>query len=525
MPGPRPNILFITTDDTNHEMLGPPFGQAHTPRIGRLASEGVRATRFHAVSTVCTPSRYAWLTGHYAGRCPEAGFRAGIAEGEPSCITWNTRIDPERERCIGHLLQDAGYRTGWVGKNHTSPVGPRWELGADADPADPTVATVLAERYAAQQATVRACGFEEVEGLIIGNPDNLPVTALQAHNLDWMAHHAVRFLDQASGDDRPFFLNLAATTLHGPHHDHAGIRADPRITPAGYREEHLDDLLPRDTIAARLEAAGVPVDHLTIGALWTDDLVGRVLDRLEALGLAENTLVIYSADHGNHRLGRCFGKATCYHAGAHIPFVARWPGTLPAGTTCDALLQNVDLVPTCLALAGAEAPTDLVCDGVDMLSALRGDASPPREHWYTEFGYARAVGDGRWHYIAVRPPSRLVATMRDGDSDLAFDYAGGNRGGGMLQYRAYPHYWEPDQLYDLERDPDQQHNLVDDPAAQPRLQELRSALARITATFPDPFELERVDPWLHSEAYRELAAATTVAKDPNEYYWYREGAY
>lgn len=518
----KPNVVCFITDDTDFSMLGYSGGSVLTPHIDAIARQGVHCRRFYTAAPVCTPSRYVYLTGHYAGRCPAEHFRKSWPENEPHCITWNTDLIPEKEPCLGHALQQAGYTTGYVGKWHAGPG--RGKLGLeswapDADPADPEVDARLKAEQEVLAEQMRRNGFDYAARLFWNNPDNLPLRKLQNHNNDWIAKGALDFLDQSAADEKPFFLYVATTTIHGPSHI-LSVLSDPRLTPAGFCDDHLDCLPPRASILRRIEdAPHVRLDHRSVGALWTDDVVGAVVERLEQLGLTDETAVIFSTDHN------CFdGKATCGEGGVHIPFAMRWPGHIPPGSVCDAMIQNIDFVPTLLEMCGGEAPEGIGTDGRSVLGLLTGrqTEAPDRDDLFFEFGYSRGVATDRWKYIAVRLPRRLIEEMKSGRTDMGYDITG--RFGGEMQMARYPHYADPDQLYDLWNDPGEQHNLAGNPAMAGVLAEMRARLKRYTETFERPFDVDHVDPFLWSDAYRRLMARTAT-QDPNRHEWYRKGWY
>ncbi len=518
----RPNVLLFISDDTDFSMLGYSGGAALTPSIDRIAAEGVRLTRYHTASPVCTPARYNTLTGHYAGRCPADSFRNAFPEDEPYCVGWNTDLLPEREFSLGRALQRGGYVTGYVGKWHTGPskaaLGVDW-FEPDDDPADPAVVARLKERQRIFVEQVKKNGFDYAAAITWGNTDDRKMKKLQDHNLEWTAKGALDFLDHHGGDERPFFLNVATTTIHGPSHINS-LRSDVRLTGVGYQDDHVGCMPPRESVFERIEQAnGVELTHRTAGALWMDDLLGAVIGRLREMGLEDDTIIIYTTDHN------CFdGKATCCQGGVHIPFVMRWPGRVAAGSRSDALTQHIDLLPTLLDACGVDRPGAMVVDGRSMLPWLTGrpQNSQERDELFFEMGYTRAVATRRWKYIAFRLPQRLVEQMKSGEVDRAYDQVG--RFGSQLQAQRYPHYWDPDQLYDLENDPEEQHNLAGDPDYADVLAEMKDRLRACLETFDRPFDLDHVDDFLFSDRYREMARKTAEI-DMNRFEWYRKGWY
>jgi arylsulfatase A-like enzyme len=516
----RPNIVFIISDDTDFSMLGYSGGRVLTPNIDRLADEGVQCTQYYTSTPVCTPARYNCLTGHYAGRCPT--YEEAFPEGEPYTVTWNTDLLPERELCIGQALQRGGYLTGFVGKWHCGP-GER-KLGImpferDDDPADPDIARRLRLRQAVLQEQVRGNGFDYAAAVHWGNTDGRDIGVLQEHNLEWTCQGALDFLDQYGQGDQPFFLHVGTTTIHGPSHVKS-LKSDVRLTGAGYQDDHVGCMPPRESVLERVEEAeGIELNHRTAGALWMDDCVGAIADKVDELGLADDTIFIYTTDHNIFD-----GKATCYQGGVHIPFVMRWPGRVPEGRVCGEMWQNIDLLPTLLGTCEVEVPEEMVVDGRNVLPALTGEGpgAPDREELYLEWGYTRAVVTEKWKYIAFRYPDRLIEEMKSGETDVAYDMAG--RTGSILQIRRYPHYWDPDQLYDLEADPEEQNNLACDEEYAEVLEDMRERLRGYLELFDRPFDLSEPDEFVFSDKYEELKEASGQV-DPNQWEWFRKGWY
>lgn len=522
----RPNILWFITDDTDFSMLGFSGGNVLTPNIDNIATRGVKCTRFYTVAAACTPSRYAYLTGHYAGRCPGDRFQKNNSPDEPSFIGWNTELLPEKERNLAHLMQAGGYITGFAGKWHCGP-GEK-ELGIDYferddDPVDPEVDRKLKEHQQVLINQMHRNGFEYAASISWANPDSRTIRKLQYHNLEWICQGALDFLDQYGQSEKPFFLNIATSTIHGPCHIES-LKADERLTGAGYKEDHLGCMPPRDSIFKRLkEAEGVELNHRSAGALWTDDLVGIVLEKLRELNLSENTVVVFSTDHNAFD-----GKATCYEGGVHIPYIMKWPGEIPAGSTCQQLIQNIDFLPTILDIAGISVADDMIIDGESRLNYITGKEKidNERDDIYFEFEYTRGITDGKWKYIGRRYPAELLKKMKKSDVKKAPDLLllPGMQPHAPLAMARYPYYFDPDQLYDLENDPDEQNNLAYDPIYQDILAEMKDRLQKYLDSFESPFNLDNVDEFLFSDKFKEMAQEAK-SFDMNQFEWYRKGWY
>lgn len=519
MPSSKPNIVWFITDDTNHEMLGYTGGKVLTPRIDGIAADGVVFTNYHTASPACCPSRYSYLTGLYPGHCPDRRFRQEFPSGEPYQISFNVFAEPSTPT-VTSLLREAGYTTGFTGKWHTgshrrSLTGHSFD--PDDDPQDPEVARKLREDYQAMQAEIQSVGFDYADGIAWGNTDNRPLKRLQYHNLEWHTHHALQFLDQCKDSDKPFFLNMATTTIHGPHHVES-LETDGREVEWGLLDQAPDVQPLRRSVFERLEKAGIDATHRAAGALWTDDAFGAVMQRVEELGLADNTIFIFSTDHG---VGVTSGKFTCYQGGVQIPHTMKWKGHIEPGSTCDAITCNIDFIPSLFDMIGAPLPQDLTIDGKSYWPQVQGQADD-REDLYFEWGNCRAVRTAKWKYIAFRPRPAEIEAMKTGEVDRAYNYRSAPRADYSMHF--YPSYFEADQLYDLENDPTEQHNLAESPEHAEVLTQMRQRLRKHLDSFERPFDLS-VDPFLRSEKYRSLVKPHLEDDRIFKTYFYLQDAY
>ncbi len=517
----RPNIVWFITDDTGDCMLGYAGGNVLTPNIDRIAHEGVVATQYHCSAPACTPSRWSYIRGQYPGRCVSSRFMDEKEEGRPYNLGFNVDILPGQPN-IAAVFRDAGYATGFTGKWHTGT--PRGKFNGhkfhpDDDPTNPEVARKLREDYTAMQEQIRGVGFDYAEAVAWGNTDNRPLKRLQYHNLEWHTEAALNFIEQSAQGDKPFFLNMATTTMHGPHHVRS-LETDGRETEVGLLDKMPDVQPPRQSVLDRLEKADLPVDHLTAGSLWMDDAFGAVMQRVEDLGLADNTIFIWSTDHG---MGTRSSKFTCYQGGVRIPYCMKWDGHITPGFTTDALMQNVDFLPTLCAAAGIDIPEGVDPDGLNRWPQLTGKAGNDREDLYFEWGYTRAVRTQKYKYIAFRHTPEQIADMKAKPDGYAMSMSG--KYNPDYPMHMHPHYFDPDQLYDLENDPDEKINLADKPEYADTLAEMKKRLKAFLDTFGDPFDLDTVDAFIKSEAYQQLVAKTMKNDSLWNSYFYIENAY
>ncbi|WP_165249435.1 arylsulfatase [Paludisphaera soli] len=402
---PRPNVVLIMADDLGYGALGC-YGQekVKTPRLDRMAAEGLRFTQAYAGSSQCAPSRASLLLGVHTGRTPvrsnaDPGLRA-VDQG----------------RTIASVLQKAGYATGGFGK---------WGLGDVGSPGAPWL-----------QGFDLFFGFLDQTHAHFHYTDHLfrndrRVELPENRDGRRVRYAPDRVVDEALGfiranRDRPFFAYLAVTPPH------AEIDA-PEDSIAPYRGAFPETPFPGGHYAAqptpRAAYAGM------VGRLDGD--VGRVLDLLQELGLDERTLVIFTSDNGPITAGgadpaffRNAGplrglKFTFYEGGVRVPLIVRQPGRVPAGRTTDVVWSLADFYPTAVQLAGAATPEGVELQGRSALPTFRGEAQPPREeplYWEAPVrtprpGLTQAGRIGRYKGIIPAPGETLE--IYDLEADVA----------------------------------------------------------------------------------------------------------
>jgi arylsulfatase A-like enzyme len=478
----KPNLIYILTDDVGYGDVGC-YGATHvkTPNLDRLAREGLRFTDAHATASVCTPTRFAFLTGRYAWRQPGTGIAAGNA---PALIPPGTVTVPS-------LLKQAGYATGQVGKWHLGlgegktdfngeiQPGPL-ELGFDYaffipatgdrvpcvfvenhrvvgyDPADPIqvsygpkIGTDPTGKDPGVQLKIQG-GPGHKDTVVNGIPRIGFMTGGQAARwvdediADTLTTKAVRFIEAHKGE--PFFLYLATHDIHEP------MVPNPRFrgtSDCGWRGDVIQQLD------------------------WT---VGQVLATLDRLKLATNTLVIFTSDNGGaikdtyddgtnplHGRQKPNGalrgaKGSLYEGGHRVPFLARWPGHIPAGATSSALLGHVDTLATVAALTGQQLPADAAPDSFNGLPAWLGEKPPmsARDH------------------LVLQNNGQAPLALRQGDWVLL------QKGAGPRQQRPPAAGAAPNlELYNLATDLTQTNNLaLQQPA---RVREMSARLEQLRA--------------------------------------------
>ncbi|MEM1221950.1 MAG: sulfatase-like hydrolase/transferase [Verrucomicrobiota bacterium] len=484
----KPNVVFIITDDQSWDSLGFMGGKVHTPRIDQMAEEGLFLSDFNVTSTVCSPSRYSFLTGRFAGRCEGEHFMKEHPYGDQTQVENIGELEVDQWN-LPRVLQANGYKTGFIGKSHI--IRHDWmgrraktleSYPEDADPRDPEINAMMQRNHAKWCEEMKQYGFDFVDGFYGANLRELWNEELNVHNLEWTVDKAFNFLE--TYQDEPFFLYFSTTLHHGPlpWNNKYSLKADPRMTGEGFIEEGFDVMPSRDDVLRRNREAGFKDKDAY--ALWLDDGVGAIIDKIETLGLSEETLIIFVPDHGSYR----HGKATLHDYGMRVPMLCLWKGTIEPGLEYDGIVANIDLAPTLMELANIKKPADYKIDGLSFKNALFGNQEPIRNVLFGELGHSRAIKSKEWKYIAVRYPPELQKRIDDGEVFIGFDgepiplpYLTRNGHLGHHASKDNPNYFEPDQLYNLIEDPEELNNVF---RSSPEVAEMaRKALSRELAQF------------------------------------------
>jgi arylsulfatase A-like enzyme len=483
----RPNVLFIITDDQERKEFNfLPEGRDEqgkprnlSPNIDRLAAEGVVLLNQYVSSPVCTPSRYAVLTGTYASRSP--AFAKAVANNEQINITWNSHIDRQTPN-LARTLREAGYFTGAVGKNHAIEARGLADAAPsdDADPRQPEVAAYYAQKQRLQVEAFKSCGFDFAASLYAGNLPGHTCKALEFHNMDWITSGALYFLDEWKGTGKPFFLYMATTLNHGPGPRNRKYTGNPLATPAGLLKKPLSVQPPRSSIPERVKQAGLPVDGQACDLLWLDDGVGAILKKLEAQGALDNTIIFFFDDHGVED-----GKGSLYQGGIKSVSFVWAPRYVKGGRQTKVNVSNIDFAPTILELCGVSETDHHRMDGRSFVPVLKGSETEIHDYLFFELGATRAVLKNGWKYLAFRLPKSLPENPSEPYTHLA-DRPGG-RGSEGPAMRFYPNYFDEDQLYDVHADPLERRNLYNEAAQKSRVASMRQLLREAVAKVPGPF--------------------------------------
>ncbi|MBM4164993.1 MAG: hypothetical protein FJ222_11230 [Lentisphaerae bacterium] len=502
----QPNVVFIISDDTKHKWLSSYQGKPEcqplpelrvpTPNIDRIASRGTRFDNAFCASATCQPSRYSYLTGRYAGSNPHPRFLSRYPRTRPASVEFNVYLN-EDIPSQGFLFGQAGYRTGFAGKWHASTLGPEDRL-PEIDPDEKPDAPGMDQKLRAHQQVLsenikRTAGYDYAEGIVWCNNSPEPLKALDTHHIEWSIQKALDFLDTCSGD-RPFVLHYASTCVHGPS-ALAAFEKDPRFTLGGKVDTVCDALPPRTGIVERLQTAGCKVNHQTASALWLDDQIGAILNKLEAMGVIDNTILVFCTDHGVEP-----GKTTCYERGINVPCFIAAPG-MKKGHISRMMVQNIDMLPTLLDLCGITHK--LALDGTSLAPILRGEERELHNDLFFEYGYFRAVRTPEFKYITLRYPEHVVDKMKRKDPDAAPNQTDRFQGNAQVALSYYKDFFAPEQLFDLRNDPYEDHNLADDPAYATTLRDMQTRLDRYLDAQPHPYP-RQVPAFMRTQEYLDF---------------------
>ena len=467
----KPNVIVFLVDDYDKPETSPYGGKVLTPNLDRLAKEGMICHNAHVTSTVCTPSRYTFLTGRYASSSHSKTFLEECPTGTQALPAFNVGLESDRMN-VGRVLADAGYATGFVGKYHVHDTDHSKEgsLFGDLDvPKNAEYSDQLNKRKfkleKLQRDLVKKNGFSWAKNIYWGNLKS----PFKGHNPDWTAQAALEFIEEHK--NQPFYLHCCSTLLHGPNGEwFKSMMEKELVTGEGFLKKPLG-LIDRESVWKRIQKAGLT--EAEVGYLWMDDSLGLILDKLDALGIADNTIVLFVSDHGSERKGSLIKTR-----GTEIPCLIRWPKVIKAGSVSHGLLQNTDFVPTWFELAGAKVPQDYRIDGKSLLPMFKDPSVSIRKFVYAEQGPGRAIKTKEWEYVSLRYTDEQIAAAKGNRSDRAFKSFLGLSGGISRAKDFHPGTFSADQLYHLAHDPDSQKNLAGDQGYAGQLRKMKSMLTK-----------------------------------------------
>ena len=383
-----PNVVLVLADDLGCFELGC-YGQKliKTPHIDALAADGMKFTRFYAGNAVCAPSRCALMTGKHMGHASVRNNSEVQPEGQKPM--------PAGELTLAEVFKNKGYATGAMGK---------WGLGMFGSEGDPlkrgfdTFFGYNCQRHAHSHYPTYLYRQDKRFDLVGNDGAKGPL-----YTQDLCEAEALGFIE--ANKAKPFFLFLPFVVPH------VAVQV-PEDSLAEYKGKLGDDP-PYD---GKKGYRPHPTPHAAYAAMVTrmDRSVGRIVEKLKALGIEKDTLILFTSDNGpTHNVGGADStffqsagklrglKGSLYEGGIRVPLVASWPGTIKPGTTCDVPYYFPDVLPTACELVKADAPKGT--DGVSLLPALKGDAKPPTHavmYWeFSGYGGQQAVREGNWKAV------------------------------------------------------------------------------------------------------------------------------
>jgi arylsulfatase A-like enzyme len=370
----RPNLIFIVADDLGYADLGCYGGRAPvSPVLDRLAANGIMFTQGYSNSPVCSPTRFAMITGRYQYRLRGAAEEPINSKSRGS----STLGLPVDHPTLPSLLKASGYRTALIGK---------WHLG-----------------YPPHFGPLRS-GYEEFFGPMSGGVDYFTHCASTgAHDLwegeeekvepgyltDLLSQRSVDYVDRMAKQDAPFFLSLHYTAPHWPW------------------ETRDDEALAQEVKNNLFHLHGGNIHSYRRMIHHMDEGIGQIVDALKRNGQADNTLVVFTSDNGGERFSDNWplvgGKMDLTEGGIRVPWIAQWPARIAAGGVSEQHCMTMDWSATFLAAAGVAAAPDYPLDGISLLPVLDDATHRFERPLYFRMNHRgqRALRDGDWKYLRV----------------------------------------------------------------------------------------------------------------------------
>ena len=434
------NFLVLLSDDHRYDFMGfheKAPGFLETPAFDRLAREGVHFANAFVTTSLCSPSRASILTGQYMRN---------------HRVVDNQRAVPKGTRFFPEYLQASGYKTAYVGK---------WHMGHEEDDPRP--------------------GFDHWvsfpgQGVYMDPVFNIngKRKAFEGYMADRLTDQAIDYLESTAKSEKPFYLQVGYKSVHYPFQPAPRHKGRYGGKPIDYPETmaRTEENYASQSRWLRERRYGIHgIDHMETGALdkdpvpsfdalyydftetvhGLDENIGRILARLDELGLAQNTFVLYLGDNG-FSLGEhgFYDKRDAFETSIRIPMLARAPGLIRPKSRVDSMVLNVDIAPSLLELAKVSPPAEPRMDGRSFLPLLDGKTAKGwREHFVYEYHW-------EWNFPA-QPTTFAIRTDR-------------------WKYIFYHGLWDRNGLYDLETDPHERHNLITVPAFREKALALRARL-------------------------------------------------
>jgi arylsulfatase A-like enzyme len=413
----KPNFIVVLCDDLGFGDVGI-YGAKNiaTPAIDKMAREGVKLTNFYSAANLCTPSRAGLLTGRYP-------IRTGL--GYEVIMQDDDRGLPLSEVTIANALKPE-YATALFGKWHLGHRGAAWP------PTKHGFDKFFGIPYSHDMKPLSLYEADAATGTVIQSDVDYPMLQQQFYA------HAEKFIED--NKDKPFFVELALSAPHLPEYPHPPFQGKSGAGPYG---DVVDEI---------------------------DSIVARLFAKLKELDLDKDTLVIFTSDNGPWFEGSSGGLRErkgggAFDGGYHVPFIARWPGVIPAGTVCDSIAMSIDFLPTFCHIAGKPLPAGITLDGLDITDVLLHDAPSPHDELVL-FDNENVVGirTQNWKFVNA-----------------------GYYRGFQLPYSLMGYA----ELYDMRRDPSESYSVA---AEQPKvLADMKQRFEDAQKTFA-PFKSKTIPP-------------------------------
>jgi arylsulfatase A-like enzyme len=424
-----PNLLVIYTDEHHFNTLGCYGGKiVETPHIDSIAASGARCTSFYAATPVCSPSRASLISGKY----PQ---NTGVVQ--------NNMVLDDDIVSFGEVLRREGYATGWAGKWHLAGDGkPQWE--------PPKRFGFQDNRFMFNRGHWKKLS-DEKEGPSVdslnakGKPDYGLVGADErSYTTDWLVTKTIQFIEK--NQDQPFCYVVSLPDPHGPNR----VRAPYNTMYVGTEIPIPESLRkpasgipswapPNPRINPRWLRANMPQYYGMVKCI--DDNIGRLLATLRQRDLLDNTMILFTSDHGDlcGEHGRS-EKEVPYEGSARVPFLLSYPGVVPGNLQIDEAMSTVDVMPTLMGLLGVDVPSDV--DGRDASALFRGQKAKDWE----DIAFIRSTKENPW-IAAITDDLKLVLSVKDDP-------------------------W----LFDMAEDPGELTNRIELPAYRESIRDLAGAL-------------------------------------------------
>jgi len=449
----RPNVIYILADQLRYRSVGyAGDAKALTPNIDALAAGGANFRQCVSTMPVCAAYRASLFTGKYPSS-------TGMATNE-------IRINPN-QRCLGHVVTDGGYETGYIGKWHL------WanQAGNHNRMENSYIPPAMKRYRLGWDGLWAAYNFNHRYYSGFYYKDTPVKHVVKGYEPDVHTDMAIDFIRKNANKDKPFYLTLSVGTPHDPW----GANNVPKAyyeqfkdvkfplppswtdTPDPYMDRNTDPKAWLTRWKPNLEAMQRGYYAMTANL---DDNVGRIVAAVKAAGITEETIIVFTSDHGE-QFGcnsRVF-KLTFYDPSSRVPFIVNWPGTIAPKTVSDACMGTPDIMPTLLGLLDLKSPDDV--DGMDLSHLAHGKKGPAPEFAFLQgLGHTYLWKDG-FEWRAVRDKQYTYAIYLRDKSELLFDNTS---------------------------DPEQMTNLVADPAHQATLARLRGQMGAKMKSLNDTFE-------------------------------------